>query len=207
MTSRLENSSTVGPIRRERQRTLGVTTLGRDNFSFSLNSAQLPSSSNVFQPSNFRSSNLKPSEPIQNTSVKNYSLDGNKKPLGGLSTVHPQSSAMARKILEHLDRACTSPKTMLDELNIARQRTSPTVTFPAANNPSQEKGVFYDNTVRRHSGETAALKAENRSNCGSGVFNSRHPSEVGEGNNIINNPLIQSKNADLSQSKSNKVCV
>lgn len=39
--------------------------------------------------------------------------------------VHPQSSVMARKILQHLDRSVPSPKEKLLEINLAKERVPP----------------------------------------------------------------------------------
>jgi len=44
--------------------------------------------------------------------------------------VHPQSSVMARKILEHLDRSVPSPKEKLLEINLARKKLPPKSETP-----------------------------------------------------------------------------
>lgn len=43
----------------------------------------------------------------------------------GSTPVHPQSSVMARKILQHLDTSVPSPKEKLLEIYLARQRVPP----------------------------------------------------------------------------------
>ncbi|XXG55925.1 hypothetical protein AAC387_Pa03g3475 [Persea americana] len=109
-------STSVGSINRKRQKSMEIHT-SKGVTSHSASPGLLPSSSGAFEgfistiPENLNTKASKSSTTMLHPTE-------NKAP-GYSSTVHPHSSEMARRILEHLDRAVPSPKEKVHELKIA----------------------------------------------------------------------------------------
>ncbi|KAG9455769.1 hypothetical protein H6P81_000277 [Aristolochia fimbriata] len=119
-----DDFATVGPVRRKRQLSTDIATPKRDSFSHVIRSSTsrranfhaFPSSSDFLERE--PASTLERSGFLKSSEISKSAI--------GSASVHPQSSKMAQRILEHLDRAVTSPKEKLEELSLVRARGSGT---------------------------------------------------------------------------------
>ncbi|XP_058113411.1 nuclear pore complex protein NUP1 isoform X3 [Magnolia sinica] len=126
---------TVGPIRRLRQKTM-ESTISKGASSSRPGSSSLlqPSSSNAFMGFLSSAQEMEPGT-SKSSLEKFHHVDNKTIRYVGSSTVHPQSSEMARRILEHLDRTVPSPKEKAAEIKLAveRNRPSPEITADMSN--------------------------------------------------------------------------
>ncbi|KAL5975863.1 hypothetical protein ACLOJK_020191 [Asimina triloba] len=131
----LENGfATVGPIRSMRQKSTDIGVWKGET------SSSRPSSSGALQPSTsspFAGFSFSANEKLElgasTSDMENFQNINKTTPRNALSSsvVHPQSSAIARKILEHLDRALPSPKDKAAELKLAIARNKRPPEMPA----------------------------------------------------------------------------
>lgn len=136
-----DGNGSVGPIRRIRNKTVLRTPRGPSFSHSALHGPALVENSDAskgFFPDVKK--NLQPG--ASSSTSKFLSLD-NKPHSNEVSvpTVHPQSSLMARKILEHLDRNPPTPKEKLDELKLATTWKKPS---------SSEVATTSENTGSEH---------------------------------------------------------
>ncbi|XP_068649356.1 nuclear pore complex protein NUP1-like [Aristolochia californica] len=150
--------ATVGPVRRTNQLSTDTYTPKRDSFSHAIRSAtSLRSNLNTFSPS---------SDVLENEPCSTLERSRFMKPSAATksASVHPQSSKMAQKILEHLDRAVPSPKEKLAELNsvLARRKATtnslPDIPIHQPNEGGyQEKGPLFFNPEGQNSERASGL--------------------------------------------------
>lgn len=117
--------TSVRSINRKHQKSMEIPTSKGVTSSHSVSPGLFPSSSDAFEsfvspiPENLNTIASKSSttklHPSENKAPR-YSFS---------STVHPHSSDMARRILEHLDRAVPSPKEKANELKLAVSERKP----------------------------------------------------------------------------------
>ncbi|KAF9613477.1 hypothetical protein IFM89_008324 [Coptis chinensis] len=122
----------VGPIRGRHRKFLGTTTPSKGT------SSSHSASSGTFWDRNFDvSKSLFPivNQNIEPGAVTSSSANGTAPSSSGPPTVHPQSTDLARKILEHLDRSVPTPEKKSVELNLATSWRKPPTP---ASNPVRE---------------------------------------------------------------------
>ncbi|ONK66732.1 uncharacterized protein A4U43_C06F11380 [Asparagus officinalis] len=106
----------LSPMHRNQQRNIESTSKGArpSNLATSFSLLAKSDASSGFSSASER----------DNSSNKGL-VDETSRYAADITPVHPQSSLMARKILQHLDRSVPSPKEKLLEINLARKGTPP----------------------------------------------------------------------------------
>ncbi|KAF8393208.1 hypothetical protein HHK36_021449 [Tetracentron sinense] len=110
----------VGPIRRIRQKVVSTTPSREAGPSHPTKYGPWLTE-NTDTPKSFFPAVKKNLEPGASSSTPKFQPVDSKAPNfnGGVSTVHPQSTEIARKILEHLDRTVPTPKEKSAEIKLA----------------------------------------------------------------------------------------
>ncbi|XP_043700715.1 nuclear pore complex protein NUP1 isoform X2 [Telopea speciosissima] len=135
----------VGPIRRIRQKVVSTTPTRVAGSRHPSNSSSLwtedSDASKTFLPTFKR--NL---DPGASSSGNSAFQPGDSKASNfnvGVTTVHPQSSELARKILEHLDRTVPTPKEKSAELKLAMVRKKPSSCEFTTSRPNEQFGSLH----------------------------------------------------------------
>lgn len=133
----------VGPIRRPRHKISTQTPFRGSNFigsssvgpskveNSNISQGFLPSVNRNFEPGGSSSSSL-----FQSVDRKNRSFDV------GVPTVHPQSSQIARTILEHIDRNPPTPKDKSEELKLAIAWKKPVSSSTLPTDPNGQNSLL-----------------------------------------------------------------
>ncbi|KAL5547828.1 hypothetical protein UlMin_003059 [Ulmus minor] len=135
-----DSYGSVGPIRRSRHKLVTQTTPRGSGFygSSSVGPSKLENSN--FSRS-FLSTTKKNSEL---NSFQSQSVDRNHRSFEvGVPTVHPQSSQIARTILEHIDRHPPTPKDKSEELKLAITGKRPVSSGPSGDPHGHDDGLLH----------------------------------------------------------------
>ncbi|EXC04106.1 hypothetical protein L484_012343 [Morus notabilis] len=132
----------VGPIRRPRHKISTQTPFRGSNFIGSSVGPSKVENSNISQGfllpvnRNFEPGGSSSSSQFQSVDRKNRSFDV------GVPTVHPQSSQIARTILEHIDRNPPTPKDKSEELKLAIAWKKPVSSSTLPTDPNGQNSVL-----------------------------------------------------------------